>query len=112
MEESISTWQGSLSDSEINEFRKIWRKEFEEKLSRDDARTHAQRLLELYTLLYTPTPHEVGWGINSDHVLTDAQLRALLFIGYTLADDRHSQPFVKLLTPSAVNRLVPPCVSE
>lgn len=43
---------------EISEFAKLWEAEFQEKLSPEQARHQASLLLELYTLLYGPTPEE------------------------------------------------------
>jgi len=79
----------SLKPEDIEEFRKIWRKEFKEKLSTEGASVQAQRILELYTLLYSPTPEELE---KRNHLadLTDNQRRALLFIEYCLGDEKHS----------------------
>lgn len=47
-----------LSDEDIREFREIWKREFHEELTIEEARHHASRLLELYALLAKPTPKE------------------------------------------------------
>lgn len=47
-----------LDEASLREFAEIWRQEFGETLSLDEARHHASRLLELYALLYRPTPEE------------------------------------------------------
>ena len=91
METSNPVWQGSLSESAIKEFQKIWRKEFKEKLSAEEARARAKRLLELYTLLYSLTPKEADL-VRRVEALTDTQFRALLFIDYALTEDQRSPP--------------------
>ena len=40
-----------LTEADIQEFAALWRDEFGEELSRDEARTEATRFLELYLLL-------------------------------------------------------------
>lgn len=47
-----------LDEASLREFAEIWQEEFGEVLSLDEARHHASRFLELYTLLYRPTPEE------------------------------------------------------
>lgn len=43
---------------EISEFVKLWEVEFQEKLPPEQARHQASLLLELYALLYGPSPEE------------------------------------------------------
>ncbi len=40
-----------LTDEEIQEFAKIWKEEFKEELTPEQAKYEAQRFLELYLLL-------------------------------------------------------------
>jgi len=40
-----------LVEDDIREFARIWQAEFNEKLTVEDARSHASQLLELYALL-------------------------------------------------------------
>ena len=47
-----------LNEADVTEFATLWREEFGEALSLDEARYQAAHLLELYTLLYRPTPEE------------------------------------------------------
>ncbi len=47
-----------LDEASLREFAEIWQEEFGETLSRDEARRQASRILELYALLYRPTPEE------------------------------------------------------
>lgn len=45
-----------LTQQDIENFRRLWKKEFSENLSFEAARTEAHRLLELYALLARPLP--------------------------------------------------------
>ena len=47
-----------VSDEELEEFRRTYKKEYGEKLSVDEAREMAQRLLVLMDLLIRPLPKE------------------------------------------------------
>lgn len=47
-----------LDEVSLREFVEIWQEEFGETLSFDEAKHQASRLLELYALLYRPTPEE------------------------------------------------------
>lgn len=47
-----------LDEASLREFAEIWQEEFGETISLDEARHQASRLLELYALLYRPTPEE------------------------------------------------------
>ena len=49
-----------LDDQDIREFIVLWKKEFDEDLSFDEARYHASQLLELYALLAKPLPSETS----------------------------------------------------
>ena len=40
-----------LTDKDIEEFRELWKKEFKEELTMDQARSEARRLMEFYLLL-------------------------------------------------------------
>ncbi|MBI3818865.1 MAG: hypothetical protein HY286_09270 [Planctomycetes bacterium] len=46
----------SFSDAEIEEFRAIWKKEFKEEITVEQARREAFLLMELYSLLIEPVP--------------------------------------------------------
>ena len=48
-----------LTDAAVREFQKLWRREFKEKLLDAEARAQATKLLELYRVLYSPTPQEL-----------------------------------------------------
>jgi predicted transcriptional regulator YdeE len=41
----------TLSNKDIEEFQKLWREEFKEEISADDARQRAHELLEFYAVL-------------------------------------------------------------
>jgi len=43
-----------LGDDDIREFTDLWKQEFGETLTKDEARHHASQLLELYALLARP----------------------------------------------------------
>jgi hypothetical protein len=45
-----------ISDNQIDEFARSWEIAFKERLARDDARTKAVELLELFSMLSTPPP--------------------------------------------------------
>lgn len=47
-----------LTDDDIRAFADIWETQFGEKLTADQARTEAQRLLEFYAALAEPLPAE------------------------------------------------------
>jgi hypothetical protein len=47
-----------LYEQDIREFTEIWKKEFNEDLSLDEARYHATQLLELFWRLVRPLPSE------------------------------------------------------
>jgi len=47
-----------VDDQDIREFAGIWKLEFNEDLSDDEARHHASQLLELFWLLARPLPSE------------------------------------------------------
>lgn len=47
-----------LDEQDVREFAEIWKKEFNEDLSPDEARYHASQLLELFWLLVQPLPSE------------------------------------------------------
>lgn len=51
-----------LTPEDIDTFADIWEKEFDERLSPDDARIEAGLLLELCWLLVHPLPHEDGYA--------------------------------------------------
>ena len=60
-----------LTDKDLDEFIAIWQKEFGEVITRDRARFHGGRLLELYALLMQPLPGEQALREDSateDHV--------------------------------------------
>lgn len=48
-----------LTDEDIQEFIKLWEREFAERLTPDEARYHVSRVLELFTLLAQPLPGEM-----------------------------------------------------
>jgi hypothetical protein len=48
-----------LDEKEIDEFRILWKRTFNEVLSKNEARTRAQRLIEVYTRLARPLPSEL-----------------------------------------------------
>ena len=52
----------TLSESAILEFARLWKEEFGEALTLDDARIKATHFLELCLLLLQPTPGESGYG--------------------------------------------------
>ena len=56
-----------LADEDIGEFTVLWKKEFKEALSPDEARHHASQLLELYALLSKPLPSEKEAHTPTDH---------------------------------------------
>jgi hypothetical protein len=43
-----------ITDDDIRRFQEIWREEFEEEITADEAREHISRLDALYLLLYGP----------------------------------------------------------
>lgn len=43
-----------ITDDDIRRFQEIWREEFEEEITADEAREHITRLDALYLLLYRP----------------------------------------------------------
>lgn len=45
-----------LTDDDIREYQAIWKKEFGEEISADDARRSASQLLELYRVLLFEDP--------------------------------------------------------
>jgi len=45
----------SLSKQAIDEFKAIYKKEFKEEISDEDARERAERLIRLYRAVYYPT---------------------------------------------------------
>jgi len=47
-----------LSEDDLREFRKIWKKEFHEVISLEQAEARARELLELYLLMSKPLPGE------------------------------------------------------
>jgi hypothetical protein len=47
-----------LDERDIREFTEIWKQEFNEDLSPDEARHNASQLLELFSLLAKPLPSE------------------------------------------------------
>ena len=47
-----------LDDQDIREFIALWKEEFDEDLTLDEARHHASQLLELFWLLARPLPSE------------------------------------------------------
>jgi hypothetical protein len=47
-----------LDERDINEFAEIWKQEFDEGLSAEEARHRASQLLELFWLLSRPLPSE------------------------------------------------------
>jgi len=49
-----------ISDDQIDEFMRSWEIAFDERLRREDARTKAAELLELFTLLANRPPGEGG----------------------------------------------------
>ena len=48
----------NLTEDDLQEFREIWRKEFDEPITAEDARQRAIALLDLYVLLSSPEPEE------------------------------------------------------
>jgi len=46
-----------LTEGDLQEFIKIWRDEFNELISPEDARQHATELLDLY-VIFSPEPEE------------------------------------------------------
>lgn len=49
-----------LDDHDIREFTALWKEEFNETLTPDEARHYASQLLELYSLLAKPLPSEMS----------------------------------------------------
>ena len=47
-----------LTDIDVREFQKLYKRSFRKKLSDNDARAMATRMLALYRVLYSPTPEE------------------------------------------------------
>lgn len=47
-----------LTEGDLQEFIKIWRDEFNELISPEDARQHATELLDLYVILSSLEPEE------------------------------------------------------
>ena len=54
----------TLEAEEISGFIKLWQEGFHEKLTPDEARHQASLLLEIYAVLYEPTPEEQVAGSN------------------------------------------------
>ena len=49
-----------INNEDLQEFIKIYNKEFKEYISEEDALEMASRLVDLYTLLAEPLPSELG----------------------------------------------------
>jgi hypothetical protein len=47
-----------LTEDDLQEFIKIWRDEFHERIAPEDARQRATELLDLYVILSSPDPEE------------------------------------------------------
>jgi hypothetical protein len=47
-----------ITDDDIRRFQAIWREEFEEDITADEAREHIARLDALYVMLLRPLPEE------------------------------------------------------
>jgi hypothetical protein len=54
-----------LNIDELQEFAEIWKLEFGETISIEEARAELSRLLELLTLLNRPLPEERAGSLNS-----------------------------------------------
>jgi hypothetical protein len=48
-----------LTDDDLEEFIKLWREEFHEEISMEEARKRGTELIELYWLLSRPLPSEL-----------------------------------------------------
>ncbi len=56
----------TLGNDDLSEFAELWREEFKENLSLDEARHYATSLVELYTLLARPLPDARGSRSEND----------------------------------------------
>jgi hypothetical protein len=54
-----------LTDQDLKEFCQIWKEEFDEEISIEEARQHASSLLELYSVLARPLPSELASEENN-----------------------------------------------
>jgi hypothetical protein len=60
----------TLSDNDLREYQRIWKEEFQEEISIQDARHSASMLMELFALLFTSVsqaPPQESEGSLSDH---------------------------------------------
>ena len=55
-----------LPDEAIEEFREIYKKEYGEELSKEDARERAERLFGLVKAVYSPKQQRVEEKMNND----------------------------------------------
>jgi hypothetical protein len=59
-----------LEEDDIREFIELWKEEFGEVLSTDEARYHASRFLELYALLANVPLEPQGESPDADSILS------------------------------------------
>src|ERR1039458_106452 len=78
-----------LTVVEVRGFQKLWKREFKEKLPDTEARAKATKLLELYRVLYSPTPKERERGEMYSR-LTAIQRDTLSFVERSLSDGHSS----------------------
>ena len=67
MNELPQNEESLLTKADIQEFIQIYREEFAEELTPGDAKTMAENLLRLYTLLMQPSPEEKPTEDPKDH---------------------------------------------
>ena len=65
------TGPDSLSEADIQEFTEIWKREFGETLTPDQASFEARQLMELYGLLYQRLPREAIERVIKVHVTSE-----------------------------------------
>ena len=51
-----------FDDDDIQEYRRIWKEEFQEEISLEDARHSASMLMELFALLLQSVPDALPWS--------------------------------------------------
>ncbi len=47
-----------LTDSDIDEFQELYASRFDERLSKEEAREKASRLIQLYQIVFRPIPNQ------------------------------------------------------
>ena len=56
-----------FSNEALKNFQAIWKRDFGESITADEARHHGARLVELFTLLSRPLPSEQGENSREQH---------------------------------------------